>query len=125
MEMNALSGQIVDAGMKVHSALGPGLLESAYQVCLAHELGKRGFTVRREVLVPVHYDGLVLDAAYRIELIDDDAVVVEIKTLATNIPVHEANLLYQIKQGKYRLGLLINFNVVHLKDGIVRKINRL
>ena len=85
--------------MKVHSVLGPGLLEAAYQVCLAHELRKRGFTVRREVLVPVQYDGVVLDVAYRIDLLVEETVVVEVKAIAKIIPVHEAQLLSQIKLG--------------------------
>jgi GxxExxY protein len=124
MQPNAVSGEIVDAAIKVHSALGPGLLESAYRACLAHELLKRGLSVQREVLVPVHYEGIVVDAAYRIDLLVEETVVVEIKTVATIIAVHEAQLLSQIKLGNYRLGLLINFNVLHLKDAIVRKVNR-
>ena len=125
MQINDISGQVVDAAMKVHSVLGPGLLESAYQVCLAHELRKRGLAVRREVLVPVQYDGLVLDVAYRIDLLVEECVVVEVKAVAKIVPVHEAQLLSQIKLGDYRVGLLINFNVARLKDGIVRKVHRL
>jgi len=125
MHINALSGQIVDAAMKVHSVLGPGLLEAAYKVCLAHELRKRGFTVRREVLVSVRYDDIVLEAAYRIDLLVEEAIAVEVKAVAKIIPVHEAQLLSQIKLGDYRVGLLINFNVIRLKDGIVRKVNGL
>ena len=111
--------------MKVHSVLGPGLLESAYQVCLAYELRKRGLAARREVLVRVQYDGVVLNTGYRIDLLVEEAVVVEIKAVTKIIEVHEAQLLSQIKLGNYRLGLLINFNVPRLKDGIVRKVNRL
>ena len=125
MQINDISGQIVDAAMKVHSVLGPGLLESAYQACLAHELQGRGLAVRREVLVPVRYEGLVLDAAYRIDLLVEECVVVEVKAIAKIVPVHEAQLLSQIKLGDFRLGLLINFNVARLKDGIVRKVHRL
>ncbi|MGH7620200.1 MAG: GxxExxY protein [Gemmatimonadaceae bacterium] len=125
MQINDVSGQIVDAAMTVHSVLGPGLLEAAYQVCLAHELRKRGLVVRREVRVPVRYDGVVLDVAYRIDLLVEECVVVEIKVVSKIIPVHEAQLLSQLKLGDYRVGLLINFNVAHLKDGIVRKVNRL
>jgi GxxExxY protein len=98
-------------------------LESAYQVCLAHELRKRGLAVRREVLTPVQYDGLVLDVAYRIDLLVEECVVVEVKAVAKIMPVHEAQLLSQIKLGDYRVGLLINFNVGRLKDGIVRKVH--
>jgi GxxExxY protein len=125
MKINDISGQIVDAAIKVHSVLGPGLLESAYQVCLAYELRKRGLVVRREVLVRVHYDGVVLDVDYRIDLLVEECVVVETKTVAKIIPVHEAQLLSQLKLGDYRVGLLINFNVALLKDGIVRKVHRL
>ena len=111
--------------MKVHSVLGPGLLETAYQFCLAHELRLRGLVVRREVLVPIRYEGIELDAAYRIDLLVEDCVVVEIKSVAKIIAVHEAQLLSQLKLGDYRVGLMINFNVVHLRDGIIRKVNRL
>ncbi len=125
MQINDISGQVVDAAIKVHSILGPGLLESAYRVCLAHELRKRGLTVRREVLTPVQYDGPVLDVAYRIDLLVEERLVVEVKAVAKIIAVHEAQLLSQIKLGDYRVGLLINFNVARLKDGIVRKVHRL
>ena len=125
MEINEVTGAIVDAAMKVHSVLGPGLLEAAYQACVAHELTTRGFAIQREVLVPVRYDGAVLGIAYRIDLLVEESVVVEIKSVAKIIPIHEAQLLSQLKLGDYRAGLLINFNVVDLKDGIVRKVNRL
>ena len=125
MEINEISGQVVDAAMRVHSVLGPGLLEAAYQVCLAHELRRRGLAVRREVLVPVQYDGVVLDVACRIDLLVEECVVVELKAVAKIVPVHEAQLLSQLKLGDYRVGLLINFNVARLKDGIVRKVHRL
>lgn len=125
MQINDVSGQVVDAAIKVHSVLGPGLLEAAYQVCLAHELRKRGLAVRREVRMPVRYDGFVLDVAYRIDLLVEESVVVETKAVANILPVHEAQLLSQLKLGDYRVGLLINFNVARLKDGIVRKVHRL
>jgi GxxExxY protein len=125
MHINDVSGQVVDAAIKVHSVLGPGLLERAYQVCLAHELGKRGIRVRAEVPMPVRYDGLELDLAYRIDLLVEACVVVEIKAVAKILPVHEAQLLSQLKLSDHRVGLLINFNVARLKDGIVRRVNRL
>jgi len=125
MNINDVSGQIVDAAVRVHSVLGPGLLEGAYQVCLAHELGKRGLAVRREVPISVRYDGIELDVAYRIDLLVDDSVVVETKAVAKIVPIHEAQLLSQLKLGDYRLGLLINFNVARLREGIVRKVNHL
>ena len=125
MDINHVTGQVVDAAMQVHSVLGPGLLESAYQICLAHELGKRGFAVRREVLMPIAYDGIELDAAYRIDLLVENSVVVETKTVAKLIDVHESQLLSQLKLGNFRVGLLINFHVARLKTGIVRKVNQL
>ena len=125
MQINAISAQVIDAAIKVHSVLGPGLLEAAYQVCLAHELRKRALVVRREVLVPVRYDGVVLDISYRIDLLIEECIVVEVKAVAKIIPVHEAQLLSQLKLGDYRVGLLLNFNVIRLKDGIVRKVHRL
>ena len=125
MEINEVSGHVVDAAMKVHSVLGPGLLESAYKICLAYELRRRGLAVRREVRMPVRYDRVVLDAAYRIDLLVEECVVVETKTVSMINPVHEAQLLSQITLGDYRVGLLINFNVARLKDGIVRKVYRL
>jgi GxxExxY protein len=125
MHINHISGHVVDAAIHVHSVLGPGLLESAYQICLAHELGKRGLAVRREVLMPIQYDGIELDQAYRIDLLVENRVVVETKTVKAINEVHEAQLLSQLRLGDFRLGLLINFHVARLKDGIVRKVNRL
>jgi GxxExxY protein len=125
MRINDVSGQVVDAAIKVHSILGPGLLERAYQVCLAHELGKRGIRVRTEVPLPVQYDGIELDLAYRIDLLVEACIVVEIKAVARILPIHEAQLLSQLRLSDHRVGLLINFNVARLKDGIVRMVNRL
>ena len=124
MNLNVVTGQVVDAAMRVHSVLGPGLLEGVYKVCLAHELGKRGLSVRREVPMCVRYEGIEIDLAYRIDVLVEECVVVETKAVAKVAAVHEAQLLSQLKLGRYHVGLLINFNVVHLKDGIVRKVNR-
>ena len=123
MDVNYCSGQIVDAAMKVHSALGPGLLESAYQACLAHELRKRGLTVRAQLPVPIIYDGARIELGYRIDLVVEDAVVVELKAVANVLPIHEAQLLSHLKLSGHRVGLLINFHVQHLKDGIKRMVN--
>jgi GxxExxY protein len=125
MDINQVSGQVVDAAIKVHSVFGPGLLERPYQVCLAHELRKRGLRVRAEVPMPVRYDGVELDAAYRIDLLVEECVVVEVKSVAKILPIHEAQLLSHLKLSDHRVGLLINFNVTRLKDGIVRIVNRL
>ena len=125
MSPNEVSGQIVDAAMKVHSALGPGLLESAYEGCLAHELRKRGLKVAVQVALPVVYEGVNIDVGYRIDLLVEDLVIVELKSVDKLAPIHEAQLLTYLKLSGKRLGLLMNFNVVHLKDGIKRMVNRL
>ena len=122
-ETNEITAQIINAAMKVHSALGPGLLESAYEVCLAHELRKREFEVQTQVVLPVEYDGVKLDAGYRIDLLVEKTVVVELKAVEKMNPVFEAQLLSYLKLSKNRVGLLINFNVPRLKDGIQRIVN--
>ena len=122
-EINAASRVIVDAAMKVHSALGPGLLESAYEACLKHELSKRGLMVASQVMLPVQYDGVAIDAGYRIDLLVEDAVVIELKAVEKVVPIHEAQLLTYLKLSGKKLGLLLNFNVLHMKDGIKRIAN--
>jgi GxxExxY protein len=122
-EMNVRSGQVVDAAMRVHSALGPGLLESAYEACLAYELRKRGLRVRRQVAMPIVYDGVTMELAYRADLLVDGVVLVELKTVAKLIPIHEAQLLSYLKLSGLRLGLLINFHELQLKNGIKRLMN--
>jgi GxxExxY protein len=117
MTVNDISGQVVDAAVRVHSVLGPGLLESTYKACLAHELRKRGFQVRTAVPMPVAYDGVALDLGYRIDMLVEEEVVVETKAVARILPVHEAHLLSQLKLSDRRVGLLINFNVPRLKEG--------
>lgn len=106
--------------MKVHSALGPGLLEKAYQVFLAHELRKAGFNVRTEVRLPVVYDGVRVELGYRIDLIVNDLVIVELKCAEKMIPVYEAQTISYLKLSGKKVGLLINFHVRHLRDGIRR-----
>ena len=119
-EINVRTEQIVDAAMKVHSALGPGLLESAYQACLAYELRERGLRVQEQVGVPVKYRGVELDLAYRIDLLVEGAVIVELKAVAKTIPLFNAQLFSYLKLSGCPVGLLINFHVDHLKDGIKR-----
>ena len=109
--------------MKVHTVLGPGLLESAYHKCLAHELRRRGFGVQSQVEVPIEYGGTVIDIAYRIDLLVEGLVIVEVKAVAKILPVHEAQLLSYLRLSKKPVGLLINFNEVHLRDGIRRIAN--
>ena len=120
--VNRISGAVVDAAMRVHSVLGPGLLESAYEACLAHELRTRGLNVTTQVGLPVVYEGVRLDLGYRIDLLVEDAVIVEVKAIESLAPIHEAQLLSYLKLSGKRVGLLINFNVLHLKDGIKRTI---
>jgi len=123
--LNAVSGQIVDAALKVHRALGPGLLESAYEACLVHEMVKRGLKVRRQVSVPVEYDGVKLDTGYRIDVLVEEAVIVEIKAVDAVQAVHKTQLLSYLKLSGKKLGLLLNFNVALMKDGIRRVANGL
>jgi GxxExxY protein len=103
----------------VHTGLGPGLLESVYEACLAHELEKRGMPARRQVVLPVVYDGVRIDAGLRLDMIVED-VVVEVKAVERLIAIHQAQLLTYLKLSGYRLGLLINFNVLRIKEGIRR-----
>ena len=123
MHVDEISGQIVDAAIKVHSVLGPGLLESAYEACLAYELRKRGVRVLVQHPLPVVYDGLRLDVGYRLDMLVEKAVIVDLKAVTKTAPVHEAQLLSYLKLSDRRVGLLINFHVLHLRDGIRRLVN--
>ena len=113
---------VVDAAIAVHRVLGPGLLESAYEACLAHELDRRGRSVLRQVGLPIVYEAIRLEAGYRIDLIVDGSVIVEVKSVDAIAPIHEAQLLTYLRLSERRLGLLINFNVALLKQGIKRMI---
>ena len=125
MHVNEISGLVINAAMKVHTELGPGLLESAYKKCLAYELRKRGRKVDIEVPQPVVYDGVRLDFGYRFDMLVDNAVIVEARAVDVMHPVFEAQLLSYLKLSGKKVGLLINFHVVHLKDGIKRMVNNL
>lgn len=118
-----ISHAVIGCAMRVHSALGPGLLESAYEVCLLHELTKSGLAAERQVPVPVHYDGVQLEAGYKIDLLVEDIVVVELKAIDALLPVHSAQVITYLKLSGKPLGLLINFNVAHLRDGIKRLVH--
>ena len=118
--VNSLTEAVIGAAMRVHTALGPGLLESAYEACVCHELVKAGFSVRRQVTLPIIYDGIQIDAGYRIDLIVNDMLIVELKCVERIIAVHEAQLLSYLKLSGKKVGLLINFHVPHLRDGIRR-----
>ncbi len=120
MQINDLTNQIIGAAIAVHRELGPGLLESAYEACLAFELAKRGLRVEQQKPLPVHYQGVDLDCGYRIDLLVEERVIVELKAVERLEPIHNAQLLSYLKLSGLRLGLLINFNVLVLKNGIKR-----
>ncbi|HMB95709.1 MAG TPA: GxxExxY protein [Tepidisphaeraceae bacterium] len=117
-----LTEAILSAAFAVHSGLGAGLLESAYEICLCHELSKRGIKFRRQVELPIVYDGVLIDCGYRIDILVDETVIVEIKAIEKLLPIHEAQLMTYLKLSGKRVGLLINFNVKALKDGIIRRV---
>jgi GxxExxY protein len=121
--VNKITGAAVSSAMKVHSVLGPGLLESAYQACLAHELRKRGVRVATQVGLPVVYDGEKIELGYRMDLVVENAVIVEVKSVEAIHPVHEAQLLSYMRLSGIPVGLLINFHVCHLRDGIKRMVD--
>ena len=125
MKINDITGHVVDAAITVHSTLGPGLLESAYKACLVHELRKRGLTVLTEVAVPIVYDGVVVDVGYRMDLLVEGAVIVEVKAISRLSPVHDAQLLSHLVLSGHKVGLLVNFHVRFLKHGIRRLVNNL
>jgi GxxExxY protein len=121
--INRLTYLIIGCAMKVHTALRPGLLESAYVACLIYELRQAGLQVEAEVRVPLRYSGISLECGFRIDILVDGLIVVEVKCVGSVLPVHEAQLLTYLKLANKPYGLLFNFNVLHLKDGIVRKAN--
>lgn len=122
--IDEIASVIVDSALKVHRELGPGLLESAYEACLAHELSKRGHSVERQKEQPVHYDGIVINTGYRLDLVVDDLVIIELKAVTDLAPIHQAQLTTYLKLSRKQLGFLINFNVPLLKNGIRRVANQ-
>ncbi len=122
MNINDLTYEIIGCAYKVHSNLGPGLLESTYEVCLEYELVKKGFEVARQIALPVIYEDIKLDAGYRIDLIVNKTVIIEIKSVDALAPIHTAQILTYLKLADKKLGLLINFNETDLKKGIKRLI---
>jgi GxxExxY protein len=124
-EIETIGSEIIDGSIKVHSEFGPGLLESAYEACLTQELRCRGLFVQTQVQLPIVYRGVRLDVGYRIDLVVERAVIVDLKAVKQLHPIHEAQLLSYLKLADYRLGFLINFHVVHLRDGIKRMVNNL
>ena len=125
MTENEVGDAIIGVAMKVHSAVGPGLLESAYETCLVYELEKRRIRARRQVLVPIRYEDLTIDNGYRIDRLVAERVVVELKAVDAILPVHKGQLLSYLKLGGFKLGYLLNFHVAHMRDGIVRMVNGL
>jgi GxxExxY protein len=115
-----VTGAIVDAGLKVHRTLGPGLMESAYEQCLAYELNRRGVAVRRQIALPIIYEGVRLDAGYRLDMVVEDTVIVEIKAVDALTALHEAQIMTYLKLSALRIGLLVNFNVLLFKNGLKR-----
>jgi GxxExxY protein len=120
--INQLTHEVIGAAIEVHRKLGPGLLESAYRKCLCHELTLRGVQFEDEYPLPLEYKGIRLECGYRVDILVDGLVAVEVKSIQALAPIHEAQLLTYLRVGGWRLGLLINFNVEILKNGIRRKI---
>jgi len=120
---NDISGKIIGAAIEVHRKLGPGLLESAYEECLCCEMALRGIKFERQVPLPLNYKGVDLDCGYRLDLLVEDKVIVELKSIETLEPIHDAQLLTYLRLRNAWLGLIINFNVIMLKDGVRRLVN--
>lgn len=122
MNVNEITEKVIGASIDVHKVLGPGLLESAYEECLCYELDQRNITFARQYNLPIRYKGVSIDCGYRIDLLVEKKVVVELKAIERLLPIHDAQLLSYLKLGDWKVGLLINFNVPVLKQGIRRKI---
>ena len=120
--MSDLTGIIIDAGLKVHRALGPGLLESAYEHCLGYELEKRGIAVQRQVGLPVVYDGLTINPGYRVDILVEGSVIIEVKAVEELTRLHQSQLLTYLKLSGCHVGLLLNFNVALFKNGLKRMV---
>jgi GxxExxY protein len=125
MDFEAIAKEIVDSAIRVHTRIGPGMLESAYEACIEYELARRSLAVKKQVPMPLRYDDLVLDMGYRLDLVVESAVVIELKSVKQLLPIHTAQLVSYLRAGNYRLGFLLNFNTLHMRDGIKRVANRL
>lgn len=121
--IDEVASAIVDSAFKVHTKLGAGLLESAYEACLAHELKKRGLKVDRQIPQPVHYDDIIIDVGYRLDLQVNDSIIIELKAVEHLLPIHQAQLMTYLRLSEKTLGFLINFNTVLIKNGIKRIAN--
>jgi GxxExxY protein len=122
---NEVGTAVIASAMKVHGAVGPGLLESAYETCLLYELENQSLSVQRQVLIPLRYEELIIDNGYRVDLLVCERVVVELKAVEAILPVHRAQLLSYLRPGGFKLGYLLNFHVAHMRDGIARMVNGL
>jgi len=125
MKLNQLSSKIIGAAIQVHKALGPGLLESAYEECLCHELSIQGFSFEKQKPLPIDYKGKQLDCGYRLDIVVENAIILELKSCEKIEPIHKAQLLTYLKLSGLNLGLLLNFNESLMRDGIIRIVNKL
>ena len=125
MDINKLSSRIIGAAIEVHKALGPGLLESAYEECICYELSIGGLSLERQKPLAVQYKGINLDCGYRLDVVVEDAIILELKSCEKIEPIHKAQLLTYLKLSSIKLGLLLNFNVTLMREGIVRIVNEL
>ncbi len=123
MTENDIGTAIIGAAIKVHSVVGPGLLESAYEACLVYELEKLRLRIRKQIAIPIRYEEPSIENGYRVDLLVEDRVVVELKAIENILAVHRGQLLSYLRLGGFRLGYLLNFNVAHMRDGIVRLVN--
>jgi GxxExxY protein len=125
MDIEEIAKKIVAAAIKVHTALGPGLLESAYQKCMEYELKNEGLQVACELALPIRYGEIIIDAGYRIDMIVEESILIENKTVERFLPIHEAQLFTYLKMKNCKIGFLLNWNVPRMKDGIKRMVNNL
>ncbi|MBW2596788.1 MAG: GxxExxY protein [Deltaproteobacteria bacterium] len=125
MDINKLSSKIIGVAIEVHKVLGPGLLESAYEECICYELNLRGFSLERQKPLAVRYKGIKLDCGYRLDVVVENAIILELKSCERIEPIHKAQLLTYLKLSGLHLGLVLNFNVPVMRDGIVRIVNEL
>ena len=125
MDINKLSSKIIGAAIEVHKTLGPGLLESSYEQCLCYELNLQGLSFKSQKPLPVVYKGKRLDCGYRLDIVVDNAIILELKACETILQIHKAQLLTYLKLSDLHLGLILNFNVPVMRDGIVRIVNKL
>ena len=123
METNEISGLVVSTAYRVHTAIGPGKLESAYEACMIHALRRLGLHVEAQVPIPIKFEGIVIDVGYRIDLLVERQFVVELKAVSRLHTLHQAQILSHIKFGEFPVGLLMNFNVLSMRDGIMRFVN--